>query len=220
MRLTILLAILFAATASLCHGAILYVTLDTSLLVGNAAAPFYLEFQLNDGRGTNDGNNTALVQNFDFGGGAPLGFLSATGGAAGDLFSDFVSITDNSFFNQFFQEFNPGAFLKFDVTLTTLVDPGPQPDQFSVAILDCSQTEIPTTSPANALLSADITSPLTIRTFAGNPNGALGCNAGPGIPIPSATVTVSSEPPSFHLIAIPGVLLLCTFMCQRRPCRS
>ncbi len=49
--------------------AIYNVSLDTSSLIGNAAGPFSLDFQFNDGSGTNDGNNTVTLTNFAFGGG-------------------------------------------------------------------------------------------------------------------------------------------------------
>jgi len=173
----------------------LAVSLDTSQLVGNPAAPFYIEFQLNDGSGTNDGNNTAAVTSFDFGGGAP-GDPSTivTNGGAGGCLNCGVTITDNSFFNQFYQQFTPGTTLTFEVNLTENVDSGPQPDEFTFAILDCSQTEIPTTSPANALLTVDISAPAKIQTFSGTTNASLACNGQPGIPLPAPATAVLPEP--------------------------
>ena len=45
------------------------VTLDTSVLIGSQAGPFFIGFQLADGSLTGDGNNAAVVSNFQFGGG-------------------------------------------------------------------------------------------------------------------------------------------------------
>ena len=103
------------------------------------------------------------------------------------------------FFNEFFQEFTPGNTLEFTVELTTLVDPGPQPDQFSFAILDCDLFEIQTEGPADALLLADIDSALPVlQSFAGDQGRASGCGGAP-IPLP---------PPVVVLIPEPGVLAL------------
>jgi hypothetical protein len=65
------------------------------------------------------------------------------GGVAGDLFGT-VTLTDSAFLNSFIQEFAAGSLLTMRLTLTTEVDPGPTPDQFSFAILDNTGFEIPT----------------------------------------------------------------------------
>jgi hypothetical protein len=197
------------------QGALLHVVLDTTPLIGNPAQPFYIEFQLNDGSGNNDGNNTATIDNFEYGGGGPGLMISNTGGSSGSLDTG-VTITDSGFFNQFFQEFSPGNTLSFDVNLTEFVDAGPQPDEFTFAILDCSQTEIPTTSPANALVSVDITSPLTINSFSGNPSGSLACNGSPGIPLSTPAVVVVPEPAAASLLLL-GFIILRPIRNRRRP---
>ena len=69
-----------------------------------------------------------------------------------------MSLIDSSFFNQMYQQFTPGLVLSFDLNLTTIVDPGPQPDQFSFAILDCNLAEIPTQHLSDALLLIDVSS--------------------------------------------------------------
>lgn len=158
------------------HAAVLFnVSLDTTPLIGHPAAPFFLEFQLNDGLGIGDANNTALLSNFDFGSGMPVGTATLIGGASGDLSSHIV-LADNSFFNEFIQEFMPGNTLSFDVELSTSIDPGPQPDQFSFAILDCRRVEIPTRGPADALVLVNIdSSSPAIRAFAGDPSRPTAC---------------------------------------------
>ena len=113
------------------------VSLDTSQLstLYPGITTFALDFQLNDGSGTSDGNNTATLSNFSLGGGSPSGIPDLFGGASGDL-STTVSLTDNSFLNEFTQGFTPGTLLSFDVNLTTNVDAGPFPDWFSFALTE------------------------------------------------------------------------------------
>src|SRR5271167_1357003 len=89
-------------------------SMNTAPLIGHPAGPFSLEFQLNDGSGTGDDNNTAVLSNFTFGGGAPVGAPSLIGGATGDAGSS-ITITESSFFNQFIQQFTPGNQLDFDL---------------------------------------------------------------------------------------------------------
>ena len=76
------------------------ISMNTAPLIGHPAGPFSLEFQLNDGSGTGDENNTAVLSNLTFGGGAPVGAPSLIGGATGDAGSS-ITITESSFFNQF-----------------------------------------------------------------------------------------------------------------------
>ena len=196
-----LLAVCLASVAPLCHANFIFtVTLDTTSLIGDPAGPFSIEFQLNDGSGTNDGNNTALLSDFQFGGGMPVGSATLIGGASGDLGSNIV-IADNAFLNEFFQEFAPGTMLSFQVELTTNVDPGPQPDQFSFAILDCTLVEIPTQGPADALVLSDITATPTVQTYAGDPSRASECS---GLPVTIALPRIVSEPATILLLG--GVL--------------
>lgn len=115
--------------------------LNTAPLIGHPAGPFLIEFQLNDGSGTGDGNNTALLSDLVFGGGAPVGVPAFIGGASGNAGSS-ITLTDSSFFNQFVQQFTPGSQLGLRLALTTNVDSGGIPDQFTFAILDSSGVEL------------------------------------------------------------------------------
>jgi len=63
---------------------------------------FSLDFQLTDGSGTGDANNTVILSDFGFGGGTAVGNPNLTGGATGDLAST-VTLTDTAFLNDFFQ---------------------------------------------------------------------------------------------------------------------
>lgn len=146
-------------------------TLNTTTLAGLSGTHNYtLDFQFNDGSlSGGDGNNSALISGFDFGGGSVIGAPTLTGGATGDL-NAAVSLNDSSFLNEFTQGFTPGSRL----TLTFILNPnvgvdedpatGGTPDSFSLAILD-NGAEI-SADPSGALLSADIsTSTPTIHAF-------------------------------------------------------
>lgn len=125
-------------------GSIIYsVSIDTSPLINHPAAPFSLSFQLNDGSGTGDLNNKAVVSSFQFGGGGAAGASTVIGDVSGDL-SSAVVLNDSSFINFFAQPFAPGTRLNFVVLLTTNLDSGETPDQFSFSILDRTGAEIPT----------------------------------------------------------------------------
>src|SRR5689334_16903130 len=86
---TLLVCLLMILTTSPSQAQIAFhLSMDTSVLVGHPAAPFFLDFQLNDGSGANDANNTISLSNFTFGGGtAGPGGALLTGGATGDLSS-------------------------------------------------------------------------------------------------------------------------------------
>lgn len=151
------LAFLLCATAGSADP-VFNVSMNTAALVGDPAAPFFLEFQFNDGSGTNDGNNTVVMDQFALGaGGGAVGLPSTIGGVTGDLSSS-VTLTDSDFFNQFIQEFTPGDLLSFRLKLPTNVDAGGVPDEFSFSILDSGFTEIPTLGFFDVFLLADIDS--------------------------------------------------------------
>lgn len=183
-------------SSPLVKAAVIYnVSITTSPLVDHSAGPFSIEAQFNDGSGTSDGNNVAVLSMFDFGAGSSSGVPVSVGGVSGNLSSS-VILTDSGFFNQFTQSFNPGGTLSFQLSLTTNIDSGEVPDEFSLAILDISGFEIPTVNAANALIIIDINSIMpTVSTFATdtsqNPNAG-----GPPITIAEPTVTpVTSSVP-------------------------
>lgn len=215
MRRIIITVIAFtlALTSSASASAIFMVSLDTSPLVGHGAAPFSLNFQLTDGSGLGNSSNTVALTDIAFGaGGSPNGAPSLVGGAAGDLSSS-ISLTDSSFFNAFSQTFQPGSLLSFVLTHSTNVEPGPQPDQFSFAILDSSGFEVPYESFFNAALVLDIDSanpnPLG---FATDPN-SFPFGGGDPIAMSAPTVTAAIPEPSTYL---PVGLALASLLCWRR----
>jgi len=180
------------AGAHCAHADMVYnVSMDTSALVGNAAGPFYLDFQLNDGSGTNDGNNTATIGGFNVAG---VGAATPSGGGSGDLGTS-IMLTDSGFFNDVFQQFTPAGTLQFQVDLTTNVDAGGTPDEFTFGILyGSSLFDIPTTSPNSAFLTVDITNPLTITSSASDPNQPLGTSPGVSIAAPSLSLPGTAVP--------------------------
>src|SRR5687767_1070344 len=125
MKKMTLIARMFAGFIGLLLGAastaqantIYHVVFDTSSLIGNASGPFYLDFQFIDGSGLGNANNTAILGNFDFGGGSAGGAVTSFGGVSGNLGSQ-ITFTDSFFFNEFFQSFTPGSIFAFDLTLT------------------------------------------------------------------------------------------------------
>lgn len=184
--------------------------LNTSSLIGHPSGPFYLDFQLNDGSGLGNGNNTATLSLFNFHGGGALPDINTFGGVTGNL-SSIVTLTDTSFFNEFFQAFTPGASLDFRFELTTVVD-APTPDLFAFSILDQNLFSLPTFSPADAFVTIDITGPNPlVQAFAGN------ATAPGGIGIPTPEVVPVPEPSTYGLI---GALALAGFVWMKRRRRA
>jgi len=169
------------------------VFVNTAGMAGSPAAPFSLDFQLTDGSGTGDGNNTATVSGFNFGGGGPLGGAFGTSGVSGDLGSS-VSLTDSSPFQfpyEFYQGFTPGATLSFNVAITGNTDAGPTPDGFSFAILDNNLANLPTTGIGDSLVEINLGT---------TPQVTIGQGTGPqGI---SVSVVAAPEPSTNALAAL------------------
>src|SRR5207237_10206708 len=78
---------------------------------------------------------------------------------SGDLTSG-ASLIDSSFLNIFASSFTPGSLLSFDFGLTTNVDPGGTPDQFSLVLLQADGSVVNTEDPsgANSLLTVNLDS--------------------------------------------------------------
>jgi hypothetical protein len=167
------------------------VSLNTSSLIGHAAGPFSIAFQLTDGSSLGDANNTITISNVDFGGGA-AGIATAFGGATGSLGST-VTLTDSSFLNFFIQQFSPGTHLNFQVTTTNNVDAGGTLDGFSFSILDNTGQELPTQAGIpffNPFVTITINSSHpTLQTFAADTTQAP---AGGGPPLSIAAPIVST----------------------------
>jgi hypothetical protein len=193
----LLLVALLASAGPAWADVIFTVNVNTTPLVGG---PFAVAFQLNDGSGSGDANNTATISNFTFGGGSASGCpanCTTTGGASGDM-TGTVTLTDSSFFNSFAEQFTAGTSLSFQVDLTTNLDAGGTPDAFAFSILD-NGVSIPTLDPlgADTLLSVDIDAANpAILTYATDPSRT---NI-------SLEAPVIGTPPSS--VPAPGTLLL------------
>ena len=194
-RYALMTCVLCALSASACRADLLFhVSLNTLPLVGQPSppSPFSLEFELTDGGSV---MNTALISNFDFGGGLAAGtpnFNPATAGS-GSLSSS-VTLHDGTGFlaNTFTQEFAPGNTLDFDVQLTTNVD-APAPDAFSFAILDRDGNRLPTQDTFGTdffftvELNASNLSVQDVQTFASHPSSPIQLNAPSVQAIPEPT---------------------------------
>lgn len=186
------------------------VSFDTSGLMGSAAGPFTLNFQLTDGSGSDDGNNSVTLANFTLGGGSLQGVGSSLGNVSGDL-SNQLAMTDDSFFTEFQQQFIPGSSLSFSLDLTNNVDSGGIPDQFSFLILDSSNTPIPTlgfSDFANDVLLAvvfDSISP-TPLVYATDPGLHPLAGGDPIVSSPPTLNPIGNPPPS--TVPLPGSVSL------------
>jgi PEP-CTERM motif len=136
----------FGAPTSFATGISLNVSINTSGLPTTPGSEIFFIFT--DGSGTGDANNTATLSAFALGGGTvgTVDLANTFGGTSGDMAST-VSLTDSSFTNVFAETFSAGSSLSFLLNLTTNLDAGGTPDQFSVAIADPSGAFISTLDP-------------------------------------------------------------------------
>jgi hypothetical protein len=153
---------------------ILSVSLDTTFLTTLPAStngPFSLFFQLTDGSGFGDGNNTVVADQFAFGTGSAGPSTATFGSASGSAASSVVLTDAGGFLNSFSQAFTPGSLLSFQLAFTTNVDGGGTPDLFAFSILDGLGIPLPTLDPslADALLTINIDgSTPSVLTYGGD----------------------------------------------------
>lgn len=163
-------------------------SMNTAPLVGNG--PFALDFQLLDGSGSGDGNNTVKLTNLAFGaGGSPSGGGTSTGGAVGTLTSG-VTLNDTSFFNEYYENFTAGGVLTFTIDTTNVADAGLTPDLFTVAILDSGLNELPAKGPAGEFLD------ISLGGGASPQVTTYGSAAGSAYSLSAPTVQVATTPPT------------------------
>ena len=190
-------------------------TMNTSSLVG--LGPFTLDLQFVDGSGSpaDLNNNTVQLTNFLFGaGGSASGGGTATGGASGSLASG-VTLNDSQFFNEYMEDFTPGAQLSFTIDTTNLADPGGTPDLFTVAILDSFGHELPTMGVASEFLDISLgggSGPL-VTTFGSAP-GSSPSLAAPVVQ-PANTTAPVPEPSTISML-LAGLVLSVPFTRLRR----
>ena len=175
LRLFVTILVLIFAPVLARADQIFDVSLNTSSISGSTLT---LSFQLTDGSGTSDANNTVTVSGLNFGaGGSSSGTANLAGGATGNSTAGFV-LTDSNFFNAVEQQFVAGSMLSFRFDLTSNSD-AITPDEFAFSI-----EEIATTDPGGALVVADIGG--TPQTFtSSSPYQALGAaQVTPATPAP------------------------------------
>ena len=118
------------------------------------------------------------------------------GGVTGDLSG--ASLTDSAFTNVFGASFTAGSQISFILNLTTIVDPGPTPDQFGFAILDPSLAAIPSTDPTG------FNNLLVINLDSANPVPISYSNL---VTVTPAVVGATPEPPTGVLAAIGSTII-------------
>jgi len=211
----------FSVLCQTANGDVIYdVTLDTAPLVGHPAGPFYVELAFTDGSGIGDGNNTATLSDFDFGGGSALGGPFVFGGASGSLETG-VSITDTSFLSLFGEQFAPGLHLSFSLDLTSNDDADGIPDRLTLYILDSSGVPLPTLAPAgDYFLGVDLGSAGPVFDVWGSDPSQAPSAGGNPVSIPAPTVTPVSSVPEPSTIYLLGSVLVAVALLKNRSCWS
>jgi hypothetical protein len=208
-------AVLLAATT--CKAGTIYdISLDTSSLIGNANAPFALDFQLTSGDTTSGVVNTAILSLFTFGASGSAGLGSPfpnSGNASGDLGSTVTLDTSGAtFFNEFSQYFAPGSMLAFQLDLTNTPQSSGTPDEFTFQLIDNTLAEIPTTDPtgSGSLAIIDLTGgTLQPEIFTTNGDGVT------IQPQVSSPASGSSPEPSTAWLVAPVLLVALWYQARR-----
>ena len=154
MKKVLLLIAVFAAMLTL-TGAACADTYNYNVFVNTGGLPnstFTLDFYLLDGEGTGDGNTSVNIHDLNLGGGSLVGGASLLGGASGTAAN--FTLNDSDFFNQFTQQFTPGAFLSFGLSLNGSLDASGVPDLFAFLIDELNSSD---GTGANSLLTAEFT---------------------------------------------------------------
>jgi PEP-CTERM motif len=185
-----------------------HVDINTSALSSALNAPFFLDFQLNQGSGSL--NNSVTLSNFSFTSGGATGTASLFGNATGSLTST-VSLTDTTVspFNEFFQGFSTSTTsIHFDAVVSQHV-PGVTPDGFLVAILDSEAgfPQIATSSPDGVSL---------VALGIGSANTLADVHTYSSISPRGVTALVSAVPEPSTYAAAGGAMLLGLIALRRR----
>ncbi len=177
------------------------ISLDTSPLVGNPAAPFSVLIEFIDGNGFGDANNTVTITGAGFGGGSALGSPVVFGGASGSLETG-VTIADTSFLNLFSEQVSPGLDLSFVLGLTANDDSDGIPDRLTFFLVDGNGVPVPTLAPfADYFLGVDLGSAGPVfDVYGSDPSRSL--SVGGPVLISAPSIAVSPEPDAALLLGI------------------
>jgi hypothetical protein len=186
-----------------------HVDLDVSSLLGNASAPFYLDFQLNKGNGFS--TNSVTLSNFLFTGtsAGPSGSAVPFGLTFGDLGSS-ISLNENSTNPnaELYQAFTAGTTdIQFNVTLTQN-SPGSIPDGFNMSILDNGLSNIQTTDPNGGTLANWTMMGVSITNNNSLADVATYQSTAPAGATVTASTSVVPEPSSALALLSSSVMLL------------
>ncbi len=213
----LVLALAPAARATNYPDLVYYVSLNVSPLSVNPNSPFSLDLQLVQGSG--NVTNTVTLSNFVFVGGTATGTPDYTNGSETGSLNSTVVLTNSSSDNEFAQAFSSGVTqIDFKVDQTPndeVVGSGTAiPDQFNVAILDNTLSNIPTTDPSggSTLVASSISSSETIA------NVATSSSTSPDAGV-TASVSVVPEPTTSATL-LGGLIALGIVAFRRRDRRA
>ena len=173
-----------------------HVDLDTSGLLSADNAPFFLDFQLNEGSGTLA--NSVTLSNFSFDSGASSGSAMMFGNATGSMASSITLSADSgSPFNELFQGFSTTTTgIHFNVSISQN-SPGATPDGFAVSVLtsEANNPQIPTAAPDGvSLVTLDIGTAnvlADVKTYGSvSPAGVSASASASAVPEPSTTAAL------------------------------
>ena len=189
--------------------------LDTTPLMGQISGPFSLAFGLSDGSGLGDGNNYAILSNFYFGGGSPIGSPLTFGTAFGDLTTS-VILSDASGTALFQQNIVVGTRLQLLLQLSDNPELGGSFDVFTFSILDNTGTPIPSLygAPLDAFVVASL-SPISIEVF-GSDTSRSPAAGGPPLNLTAPSLSSLVPEPGSALLVASVVLPLAVARWRRR----
>jgi hypothetical protein len=204
---------------------------NTAPLESATEAPFYLDFQFNNGSTTSNNDNVVTLSNFSFGSGgsATAGTkgtnITGPGSITGDLGSS-VTINDGegAGINEFYEAFTPGSTLTFEASIPTVGQPGVNPEGFFFAIQDQSDANIATTDPSgeNNLAEATLPTEGSLQTLTMNTYQSTGGSEFSGDTTHPDEVGVTAavpEPSTYAGLGL-GIVALLAFGRKARRARS
>jgi hypothetical protein len=199
-NLTGLLALLLVAAGpgAVRAGSVTYnVTVNTSALAGQVG---YLDSQFNPGPGAAPA--TATISAFTSDGtlqlGAPLN--GTTGDVTGQL-SGPLTLGNSSFFNDYFEGFNYGSTIHFQLTLSGPAVGGSAPSgsSFAFSLYDSTGTvPLLTTDPNGSVLTINVNAngSTSVETFPQSPNNLTPVATASVVPEPSTLALAACMPPA------------------------